>query len=53
MLFRSFGPNTRYGFPLIGCGLARGDKGVIMNILENFSEAIGKDGCTVTVVELG
>ena len=47
-----FGPNTRYGFPLIGCGLARGNKEVVMSILENFSDAIAKDGCTVTLVLL-
>ena len=51
-MHHQFGPNTRYGFPLIGCGLARGDKDVIMNILENFSEFVAKDGSTVTIVEL-
>lgn len=51
-MHRMFGPNIRYGFPLIGCGLARGNKEVVMQILENFSDAITKDGCTVTLVLL-
>lgn len=42
-------PNSRFGFPLIGCGLAGGDKKRILTMIEDFSKII-TDG-TVTVVE--
>lgn len=32
-----FGDNPRFGFPLIGCGLAGGNKDVIINMLEDFA----------------
>jgi O-acetyl-ADP-ribose deacetylase (regulator of RNase III) len=51
-LHKQFGPNIRYGFPLIGCGLARGNKEIILKILEKFSSVVEKDGSTVTIVEL-
>jgi O-acetyl-ADP-ribose deacetylase (regulator of RNase III) len=42
-------PKERFGFPLIGCGLAGGDKPRIMNLIEhNLASKI--DG-TVTIVE--
>ena len=46
MLFRS-----RYGFPLIGMGLAGGDKERIMKILEDFASEIESNGGSVTIVE--
>lgn len=42
-------PETRFGFPLIGCGLAGGDKEKILTMIENFSSLVGDD--KVTVVE--
>lgn len=51
-MHKQFGPNTRYGFPWIGCGLARGNKQVVENILSDFSDTVYKDGCNVTIVEL-
>lgn len=44
-------PNSRYGFPKIGCGLAGGDEISIMGMIEDFSRVIGKTGGSVTVVE--
>lgn len=44
--------NLSFGFPLIGCGLAGGNKGRILCMLEQFSNNISKIGGTVTVVVL-
>jgi O-acetyl-ADP-ribose deacetylase (regulator of RNase III) len=41
-------PNSSFGFPLIGCGLAGGDKRRILDMIENFSKMIEAE---VTVVE--
>lgn len=40
-------PNSRYGFPLIGCGLAGGSKEKVLKMIEDFSKKIKG---TVTVV---
>lgn len=42
---------VRFGFPLIGCGLAGGNKTRIIEMLEEFSSKVEKHGGTVTVVE--
>ena len=52
-LHKRFGRNIRYGFPLIGCGLARGNKEIVMQILEKFSKAVEPSDSTVTLVLLG
>lgn len=44
-------PGLRYGFPMIGQGLACGDADRIMSQLEWFSDRIADRGGTVTVVE--
>ena len=41
------------GFPLIGCGLAGGDKTRILAMIEEFSQKITTVNGTVTVVEFG
>ena len=41
----------RYGFPLIGCGLARGDKDRIIALLKNFAKVVTEKGGSVTLVE--
>ncbi len=42
---------VKYGFPLIGCGLAGGNKDRILTMIKSFSDKVtSKDG-TVTVVE--
>jgi O-acetyl-ADP-ribose deacetylase (regulator of RNase III) len=46
-LRKQFG-SVRYGFPLIGCGLARGNKERILKLIEDFDV-----DDMVTVVELG
>jgi O-acetyl-ADP-ribose deacetylase (regulator of RNase III) len=43
----------RFGFPLIGCGLAGGDKTRIVGMIEDFAKAVEADGSTVTIVEFG
>lgn len=40
-----------YGFPLIGTGLAGGDKERILGMIELFSQLVEDTGSTVTVVE--
>jgi O-acetyl-ADP-ribose deacetylase (regulator of RNase III) len=44
-------PNSRYGFPKIGCGLAGGDEDRILAMLEDFAKTISRSGGTVTLVE--
>lgn len=41
----------RFGFPLIGMGLAGGDKDRIMSMLEDFSNRVEAKGGSVTIVE--
>ena len=41
----------RFGFPLIGMGLAGGDKERIMAMLEDFSRRVEAKGGSVTLVE--
>jgi len=41
----------RFGFPLIGMGLAGGNKTRIMGLLGNFSEEVKKNCGSVTIVE--
>lgn len=43
--------DIRYGFPYIGMGLARGDKGRIIALLEDFSNTIANSGGSCTLVE--
>jgi len=43
-------PGKRFGLPLIGCGLARGDKSRIISLLENFSKVVAKNNGSVTLV---
>ena len=42
-------PHQKFGFPMIGCGLAEGDEKRIVASLQNFSEAIQG---TVTIVKM-
>lgn len=44
-------PGLRFGFPMIGMGLAGGNKTRIMTMLAEFAEELRKTGGTVTVVE--
>ena len=44
-------PGRRWGFPAIGCGLAGGDRGIIMDMIQWFSETVEPASGTVTVVE--
>lgn len=46
-------PNKRYGFPLIGQGLARGDPERINQMLEDFASKITAQGGSVTLVKWG
>ena len=46
-------PIKRFGFPMIGMGLAGGNKDRIMKSLENFAAVIEIKGGTVTLVEFG
>jgi len=41
-------PNSNFGFPKIGCGLAGGNEEKIMNMIDDFSKNVNGD---VTVVE--
>ncbi len=43
--------NRRFGFPMIGMGLAGGEKEVILTLIEYFSDAVNNQGGSVTVVE--
>jgi len=42
---------TRYGFPYIGMGLAKGDSVLIISMLEDFAEKVSNKGGSVTLVE--
>lgn len=44
-------PGSRFGFPLIGCGLARGNQPRIVTMLTDFADKITASGGTVTLVE--
>jgi O-acetyl-ADP-ribose deacetylase (regulator of RNase III) len=44
-------PGCRFGFPMIGCGLAGGDASRIIPMLENFAEKIESTGGTATLIE--
>lgn len=44
-------PDSRFGFPHIGMGLAGGDSGRIFSMLEWFASLVEKNGGTVTVVD--
>jgi O-acetyl-ADP-ribose deacetylase (regulator of RNase III) len=44
-------PTKRFGFPLIGQGLARGNPARINEMLENFAATITATGGTVTIVK--
>jgi len=46
-------PGKRFGFPYIGMGLAAGNGFRIMNMLEEFAQAIEKTGGSATLVEFG
>lgn len=43
----------RFGFPMIGMGLAGGDKEKILAMLEDFSQNVAIRGGSVTLVEYG
>lgn len=49
-LERTFGSSS-FGFPLIGCGLAGGNKERILDMLKDFNQKIEADGGSVTIVE--
>lgn len=42
----------RFGFPMIGCGLAGGDEYRIMDSIRGFAETIAPSGGTVTIVKM-
>ena len=44
-------PICKFGFPMIGCGLAGGDEERIMLMLEDFAEKVERTGGTVTLVK--
>lgn len=44
-------PDKRFGFPYIGMGLAGGDKGFIVELLDRFAIQITKTGGSATLVE--
>ena len=44
-------PSNRFGFPMIGTGLAGGNKERILSMLEDFSQKVEAEGGTVTLVE--
>lgn len=44
-------PSARVGMPLIGCGLAGGDKEKILDIIEDYDIMLAKNGGYVTLVE--
>jgi len=44
---------AKFGFPMIGMGLAGGDKTKILIMLSDFSDEVAEHGSTVTLVEFG
>jgi O-acetyl-ADP-ribose deacetylase (regulator of RNase III) len=44
-------PGYRFGFPYIGCGLAGGNKELIVAMLEDFAETVSAQHGKVTLVE--
>lgn len=44
-------PNSDFGFPYIGMGLAMGDKELIIQMLKGFADQVTSTGGTVTLVE--
>lgn len=46
-------PGERFGFPLIGQGLAKGDPVRINALLEHFAKSVVNKGGSVTLVEFG
>lgn len=44
-------PHFRFRFPLIGCGLAGGNKNIILSIIEEFESRIKEIGGSVTIVD--
>lgn len=51
-LVKAYG-TRRFGLPYIGMGLARGDKNIILEQIENFAKNVEAKGGTVTLVEFG
>jgi O-acetyl-ADP-ribose deacetylase (regulator of RNase III) len=43
--------DCRFGFPMIGMGLAGGDKIKILSLLDDFDRSVQQNGGTVTLVE--
>ena len=44
-------PICKFGFPMIGCGLAGGDADRIIGMLEDFAEKVERTGGSVTLVK--
>ena len=44
-------PGKRFGLPYIGCGLAGGDKDIIIQMIEDFAGRVALEGGSVTLVE--
>ena len=51
-LVKKYG-DLNIGLPYIGMGLARGDKNIILEQIENFAKNVNAKGGTVTLVEFG
>jgi len=45
--------NYSIGLPYIGMGLARGNTNIIMQMIQEFADAVAKKGGSVTLVEFG
>ncbi len=53
-ILNKFGPFHRFGFPLIGCGLAGGDEAIVKESLEDFADSVHSESRgkgSVTLVE--
>lgn len=46
-------PGKRFGFPYIGCGLAGGEKDIIIPMIEWFAKRVTLEGGIVTLIEFG